>query len=95
MEETKDKAKEGFNVARVVRLDRSRPFLIQVGGQNLAICACGLSKNKPYCDGTHKITRDEEPEKLYAYDEQRNRSAVQVKDEQGNIVDLTPETLAE
>lgn len=82
-------------MARVVRCDRSRPFLIQIGGQNVAICGCGLSKNKPYCDGTHKITRDEEPEKLYAYDEQRNRSVVQVRDEQGSIVNLPPETLAE
>jgi len=57
-------------MARIVRCDRSRPYLIQVGGQNVAICACGLSKNKPYCDGTHKITRDEEAGKLYAYDEQ-------------------------
>jgi CDGSH-type Zn-finger protein len=82
-------------MARVVRYERSRPFLIQIGGQNIAICACGLSRNKPYCDGTHKITRDEEPEKLYAYDEQLNRSAVQVRNEQGDLVSLPPETLSE
>lgn len=85
----------GGIMARVVRCDRSRPFLIQIGGQNVAICACGLSKNKPYCDGTHKITRDEEPEKLYAYDDQGNRFVVQVKDEHDNVVHLPPETLAE
>ncbi|MEJ7613895.1 MAG: CDGSH iron-sulfur domain-containing protein [Candidatus Fervidibacter sacchari] len=79
-------------MARIVRYERRRPYLIQVGGQNVAICACGLSKNKPYCDGTHKITRDEEAGKLYAYDEQRNRTVVQVTDENGNIVTLPTET---
>jgi len=82
-------------MARVVRCDRSRPYLIQVGGQNIAICACGLSKNKPYCDGTHKITRDEEAGKIYAYDEQRNRIVVQVTDENGNTVTLPAETVDE
>ncbi|MGQ9462761.1 MAG: CDGSH iron-sulfur domain-containing protein [Candidatus Fervidibacter sp.] len=82
-------------MARVIRYDRSRPFLIKVGDQNIAVCACGLSKNKPYCDGTHKITRDEEAGKFYAYDDQRNRISVRVLDEQGNIVDLKPETIAE
>lgn len=82
-------------MARIVRYDRSRPYLIQIGGQNVAICACGLSKNKPYCDGTHKITRDEEAGKLYAYDEQRNRIVVQVTDESSNTVTLPTETVDE
>jgi CDGSH-type Zn-finger protein len=54
-----------------------------------------LSKNKPYCDGTHKITRDEEAGKIYAYDEQRNRIVVQVTDENGNTVALPAETVGE
>ena len=33
------------------------------------ICMCGLSRNKPYCDGSHKKTRDEDPNELYAYDD--------------------------
>ncbi len=82
-------------MARVILSKRNRPYLIQVGGQNVAICACGLSKNKPYCDGTHKITRDEEEGKLFAYDENRNRVAVKVVDEEGNPVNLPAETLPE
>jgi len=54
-----------------------------------------LSKNKPFCDGTHKITRDEEAGKLYTYDEQRNRIVVQVMDESGNTVNLPAETVEE
>ncbi len=79
-------------MARVIRSERNRPYLIQVGEQNVAICACGLSKNKPYCDGTHKITRDEEEGKLYAYDENRNRVSVQVVDEEGKVVNLPDES---
>lgn len=82
-------------MARYVRHDRNRPYVIQVGDKNVAICACGLSKNKPYCDGTHKITRDEEAEGLYAYDEQTNRVKVQLLDENGNPITPPSEYPAE
>ncbi len=77
-------------MARLVRHERNRPFLIQAGGQNIAICGCGLSKNLPYCDGTHKITRDEEPDKLFVYDEELHRTSVQLQDENGNLVSPPP-----
>ncbi len=36
--------------------------------KKIFICACGLSKNFPYCDGTHKTTAaTEEPGKIYRY----------------------------
>lgn len=73
-------------MARLVRHDRNRPYTIQVEGKTIALCACGLSKNKPYCDGSHRQTWDEEEGNLYAYDENRQRIRVQLLDETGNPI---------
>jgi CDGSH iron-sulfur domain-containing protein 3 len=35
---------------------------------------CGLSKNQPFCDGSHKQTREEAEGKVYEYDEEGHRS---------------------
>lgn len=35
---------------------------------DIAICMCGLSADYPFCDGSHRGTRDEDPETLYKYD---------------------------
>jgi CDGSH iron-sulfur domain-containing protein 3 len=32
------------------------------------VCACGLSKNFPLCDGTHKACAAEQPGTVYRYD---------------------------
>lgn len=38
-------------------------------GGTVAICQCGLSDNKPYCDGSHAETTDEEDGVLYRYED--------------------------
>ena len=37
---------------------------------------CGLSKNQPFCDGSHKTTRDEAEGKTYEYDPEGHRREV-------------------
>jgi CDGSH-type Zn-finger protein len=58
---------------RIVKRFRQEPFEVKAGAESVWICGCGLSSNMPYCDGTHDITKDEDPKKLYWYDEDDTR----------------------
>ncbi|MCL4437983.1 MAG: CDGSH iron-sulfur domain-containing protein [Thermoplasmataceae archaeon] len=59
-------------MSRLVLHERNRPYAVKVGDQEVHICGCGLSANKPFCDGTHKKTLDEK-DKLFFYDKSGNR----------------------
>jgi CDGSH-type Zn-finger protein len=35
---------------------------------DVAICMCGLSREYPFCDGSHQATEDEKPGVVYRYE---------------------------
>ena len=45
--------------------------LIPVGRETVALCRCGKSRIRPYCDGSHKLVRFSAPSGL----EERGRGA--------------------
>lgn len=73
---------------RIVSHERTGPYRIKVrdmeGAEQLdpnsklldlsvEFCACGLSHNKPFCDGSHENTEDEQLSYTYVYDENNKR----------------------
>jgi len=64
-------------MARLVLYNSQQPKEIKIGNESKWICMCGLSKNKPFCDGSHKKTADEKPNTTYVYDKDGKRVEVQ------------------
>jgi len=60
---------------KVLKTD-NRPLEIKPQQESVWICMCGLSRNQPFCDGSHKTTRDEENGKTYEYDAEGHRHEI-------------------
>ncbi len=60
-------------MSRLVQHDAVGPAIVKVGDKTLGICQCGLSRTKPFCDGSHKKVTDEKPGVIYLYDLEGHR----------------------
>lgn len=60
---------------KILKSDR-QPLEIKPQEKSVFICLCGLSKNQPFCDGSHRQTAGEEDGKTYEYDGEGHRSEV-------------------
>ena len=71
-----EKAQPIFHIMRKIIKADKQPLEIKPQERAVWICMCGLSKNQPYCDGSHKKVTDEEDGKTYEYDSEGHRREV-------------------
>ncbi len=67
-------------MARMIRHEAGGPYRIDPQDKPVFVCACGLSKDLPSCDGSHKACKDEEAGTVYVYDDKRE-SVVETRPE--------------
>lgn len=55
-------------MARLVSLTGKGPVKVEVQEKPVFVCACGLSRKFPLCDGSHKKCADEPEDRTFRYE---------------------------
>ncbi len=70
-------------MSRIRIFNKKSPKKVVKNGIELWICQCGLSKDFPFCNGTHNKIQDEPDDRVFVYDADLNRKEVEIKDKNG------------
>jgi CDGSH-type Zn-finger protein len=54
-------------MSRVVTFSANTPLELKPQQRSVWLCQCGLSQNRPFCDGSHAVAQKERPGTLCAY----------------------------
>ncbi len=66
-------------MARLIKHAAQGPQEVKTqSGDSVWVCMCGISNKYPLCDGSHKRTKDEEPNKTYVYDKENRTEVTEV-----------------
>ncbi len=68
-------------MARIVTKTAHGPHEVKPQKKSVWVCMCGLSKNQPFCDSSHKKTLDEKDDRIYQYDETGKRIDCETEEE--------------